>query len=297
MTARADGRLAGLPTAASAGGTTVAGVIGRPIGHSLSPTLFNAAFAHLGLDWTFAAWDVAPGDGEAAVRAMTTLDIAGLSVTMPHKHDALRGCDELDARAAALGAVNCVAARAGVLRGFNTDGDGLVAALRAELGLTLRGLPTAVVGAGGAGRSAALALAEAGARVLVANRSAAAAQSAAQVVGEWLSTAAGAGPGSCAVADSAAEAVASSTLVVQATPLGMADDDPLPFDPALLTDSHVVVDLIYSPAETRLLAAAKSRGAATANGVGMLLYQAAEQFRIWTGETAPVDVMRSAVGL
>lgn len=278
------------------GATKVAGVIGHPVTHSLSPTLCNTAFVHLGLDWVYVAWDVAPGNGGSAVASMRTLGIAAMSVTMPHKKAAFEACDERSEVATALGAVNCIANQDGRLIGHNTDGAGLVAALRAQLGLNLQAMPTTIVGAGGAGRAAALALCGAGAEVAIVNRSSDGAVAAAAMVSQW----AGAGDnavGTCTVAESTTQAITEARLVVNATPVGMSVADPLPFDVELLTDSHIVVDLIYHPIETRLLVAAKRRGAATANGVGMLLYQAAEQLKIWTGRSAPIDVMSAAVGL
>ena len=286
-------------SAAPTGHTKVAGVIGHPVAHSLSPALHNAAFQHLGLDWVYVAFDVAAANGEAAIAASAKLGIAGLSVTMPHKQAAFAVCTKRTAVAQALAAVNCVANQDGELVGHNTDGDGLVAALTQLQGLALSGLSAAVVGAGGAGRAAALALCAAGAKVVIVNRSRSKAESAAAMVNEFAGRI-GTAPGRCAVADSgdsAAAAIASSQLVINATPLGMSQSDPLPIAVELLTDSHVLVDLIYDPAETPLLAAAKSRGATVANGVGMLLYQAAQQFTIWTGQPAPVEVMTQAVGL
>ena len=302
------------------GSTRVAGVIGDPVRHSLSPALHNAAFAALGLDWTYVAFEVPAGQGAEAVAAMRVLGIEGLSVTMPHKDAAAAACDELSPAAALLGAVNCVRRDGDRLIGENTDGAGFVRSLRTQAGVEPAGLRTVVLGAGGAARAVIVALAAEGALVTVVNRSPDAAQWAAELgasAGRATHAEASKGPGapergatatggaaaeasggpSGTVAVGGPEAVRDADVVVNATPLGMTEGDPLPLDPALLSDSQIVADLIYRPERTPLLDAAAQAGAATLNGVGMLLYQAAEQFRMWTGHDAPVDAMADAVGL
>jgi shikimate dehydrogenase len=269
-----------IPTAT----TRIAGVIGTPIRHSLSPPIYNAAFAALGLDWCYAAFEVPADHGEDAVRAVRALSLVGLSVTMPHKDAAARACDELSADAAALGAVNCV--RLGDddrLIGESTDGEGFRRAL-VEAGHDPAGCRALVIGAGGAARAVVLALGRVGAAVLVAARRTEAAASAAAVapgatVCDW---------------DSVAAAAAGADLIVQATPIGMAGDARVPFDPAGLHTGQVVADLIYHPRETPLLAAAREQGAAGIDGLGMLVHQAALQIEAWTGREAPVAAMRGA---
>ncbi|MFO7281735.1 MAG: shikimate dehydrogenase [Thermoanaerobacterales bacterium] len=267
------------------GRTRVAAVIGSPVRHSLSPTIHNAAFAATGLDWVYVAFEVPEGRGGDAVAAVRTLGLAGLSVTMPHKaavHDAV---DERTPVAAALGAVNCVYWRGDRLVGDNTDGAGFLDALRADEGVEVGGRRCVVVGAGGAGRAVAHALGGAGAaEVVVVNRSPGPAARAAELAG-----AAG------RVGEPAD--VARADLVVNATPLGMGvggADEPLPVDVGLLRPGQVVVDLIYQPAVTPLLAAAAERGAVAINGLGMLVHQAAHAFRRWTGQEPPVAAMREA---
>ncbi|HEX6568351.1 MAG TPA: shikimate dehydrogenase [Acidimicrobiales bacterium] len=272
------------------GATRVAAVVGWPARHSLSPTILNAAFTAVGADWVYLAFEVPEGRGAAAVEAMRTLGLGGLSVTMPHKaavHDAV---DDRTPVAAALGAVNCVFWRDGVLVGDNTDGAGFVDSLRLDVGVDVAGRRCVVVGAGGAGRAVAHALGAAGAAdVAVVNRSPAPAAAAAALAGPHGRVG--------APAD-----VAGADLVVNATPLGMAGTTlgggeaagSLPVDPGRLRAGQVVVDLIYHPEVTPLLAAARARGAMAVNGVGMLVHQAAHAFRRWTGERAPVDAMVAA---
>jgi len=266
------------------GATRLAAVIGHPIRHSLSPAILNAAFAEAGLDWVFVACDVADGDGAAAVAAMRTLGLGGLSVTMPHKAAVRAAVDEVTAGAEALGAVNCVSWRGDRLVGDSTDGAGFVAALAEDPGLDVAGLRCVLVGAGGAGLSVARALGEAGAAdVAVVNRSPAPA----------IRAAALAGP--AGRVGSAAD-VAGADLIVNATSLGMglAPDEPLPVDPAALHAGQVVADLVYHPLVTPLLAAAAARGARPVGGLGMLVHQAALAFARWTGQEAPVAAMTAA---
>ena len=272
-----------------AGSTRVAALIGDPIGHSLSPAIHNAAFAALGLNWVYVAFEVAKGDAPAALAAMRALGVAGLSVTMPHKAAVAAAVDRLSPAAARLGAANCVVVSGGELVGHNTDGDGFLDALRAEAGFEPRGRDVAVVGAGGAARAVVAALAEAGVgRVVVVNRTPERAAEAVQL-----------GDGRATVGSQ--KAITDCELVVNATSVGMgrgADDagpDDIPVDPALLGPGQVVVDLVYQPLETPLVAAARARGAAAHNGVGMLVYQAARAFELWTGHAPPLDAMRSVV--
>ena len=276
------------------GSTRVAGVIGDPVRHSLSPALHNAAFAELGLDWTYLAFEVPAGQGAGAVAAMRTLGIDGLSVTMPHKDAVAAAVDALSPAAALLGAVNCVRRDGDRLIGENTDGAGFLRSLRTQAGVDPAGLRVVVLGAGGAARAVIVALAAEGALVTVVNRSPDAAARAAALGAEAGGAAAEAAGGA---AVGGPEAVRNADVVVNATPLGMTEGDPLPIDPALLSDGQIVVDLIYRPERTPLLDAAAQAGATPLNGVGMLLYQAAEQFTLWTGHDAPVDAMAAAVGL
>lgn len=263
----------------------MAGVIGDPVGHSLSPAIHNAGFVASGLDWAFVAFPVRVGGAAAAVSGMRALGIRGLSVTMPHKAAVIDAVDRLTPAAAALGAVNCIfrdPVDDEVLVGDNTDGPGFLGGLRADFGLEPAGARCVVLGAGGAARAVVLALAGAGAESIeVVNRSPGPAQATVALAGSVGSV-------------SAADAVAGADLVVNATPLGMGTDPRLPCDPTLLGPGQVVAELIYHPAETPLMAAARGRGARTANGLSMLVCQAAAAFERWTGHPAPIETMASS---
>ena len=261
--------------------TRVAAVLGDPVRHSLSPVIINAAFAEMGLDWTFVAFPVAAGRGADALAAIETLGIGGCSVTMPLKQEIADGLDRLDPLARALRAVNCVYRdrdRDG-LAGANTDGAGFCAAL-ADAGVAVADRRVAVLGAGGAARSVIAALAAAGtAEVIVVNRSPERAEQAAA-----LAPTARIG---------AADDLARVDIVVNATSVGRGDGS-FPCDPDRLGSEQIVADLVYEPIETPLLAEARRRGLTTVDGVGMLVHQAALAIRLWTGQDAPTGVMGAA---
>jgi shikimate dehydrogenase len=273
--------------------THIAGVIGDPVRHSLSPALHNAAFTAAGLDWVYVAFDVREGTVPAALNGMRALAIDGLSVTMPHKAPAAATVDRLSPVGKKLGAINTVTRRGRELLGDSTDGEGFLAALRQDEGWDPAGRRIVVLGTGGVARAVCLALAQAGAAsVGVVGRRAKMAKATAGLAG---------GVGRVAAIGEVGEA----DLVVNATPVGMAgvvnlDRSPpgpaLPFelDPDRLGSGQHVIDLIYTPAVTPLMEAARSRGAQATNGLGMLIHQAALQFRIWTGEEAPLEVMSAA---
>ncbi len=270
------------------GHTRVAALIGSPARHSLSPIILNTAFDELGLDWRFVVFEVAPGEGRAAVAAVRTLDLGGLSVTMPHKDAAYEAVDDRTPVAAALGAVNCVFRDGDRLVGDNTDGPGFVDSLRVDHGVDVAGRRCVLVGAGGAGRALAWALGQAGAAdVAVVNRSPGPAQRTAELAGAVGR-----------VGD--ATDVAKADVVVNATSIGMAgrgrpgDEPALPVDADSLHSGQIVADIVYFPSETPLLAAAAARGATTVPGIGMLVHQAAHALRRWTGAEPPVAAMAAA---
>jgi shikimate dehydrogenase len=262
----------------------VAAVIGEPVDHSLSPVLHNAAFAALGLDWVYVALPVAAGQVAAAIAGARALSLAGLSVTMPHKAAVAAAMDRLSPTAARLGVVNTVVPRGDELLGDSTDGEGFLAALRGDLGWDPAGRHCLVLGAGGAARAIVLALAQAGAaRVSVVARRPDAAEAAAALAGPVGATA-------------SAAAVAGADLIVNATSVGMVEPAlPLGVTPDRLGAGQTIVDLIYHPATTPLLDAGRAVGAQVANGLGMLLHQAAAQCRLWTGMDPPLATMSAAV--
>jgi shikimate dehydrogenase len=266
------------------GATRVAGVIGEPVRHSLSPRLHNAAYRALGLDWVFTAFEVPNGGAAAALDAARVFGFVGLAVTMPHKTAMATLCDALSPGAAALHSVNTVTVgSAGRTSGDSTDGDGFLRSL-ADADIDVAGRDALVLGGGGAARAVARALAGQGAHVEVAARRATAATEAAAL-----------GHGTTVDWNDRAAAASAADIVVNATPVGMSGDPTLPLPEHVLGPGRVVVELVYEPIETPLLAAARTRGAQTVSGLGMLVHQAALQVEIWSGETAPIDAMRAAL--
>jgi len=258
--------------------TQLYGVIGNPIGHSLSPLMHNAGFAHRHVNAVFIPFLVR--DLADFMKAVRPLRISGLSVTLPHKQQILRYLDECEPLAAEIGAVNTVVCRAGKLHGYNTDHLGVMLSLGRKI--KLEGARVLIFGVGGAGRTVGFAAARAGAQVFFCARRPEAARAAAR--------------------DFGAEAVERKDLrelefdaIVNATPIGMmplADVSPLE---AAELRCGLVFDLIYRPMRTRLLRLAERRGIATLSGVDMFVAQGVAQWELWTGEKAPVRPMRAEV--
>jgi shikimate dehydrogenase len=255
-------------------------VIGSPVRHSLSPVLHNAAFDSAGLDWRMVAFEVAPGEGAAAVAAMRTLGIGGLAVTTPHKADVAAAVDEVDPAAHALRSVNTVVLRDdGSTLGASTDGRGFVDSLRAD-GVDVQRARVVVLGAGGAARSIVDALGRAGVvEIVIVNRNP-------EHAAEAVALAAVARVGTV-------DDIAAADLLVNATSVGMGSDGS-PVGPAHLRPDLVVADIVYHPLETALLRAARAAGARTVDGLGMLVHQAVRQQELWTGVRPDPAVLRAA---
>ncbi|MBI3076528.1 MAG: shikimate dehydrogenase [Deltaproteobacteria bacterium] len=290
MAAEQTAITSGLPVS---GRTRVVGVFGWPVAHSLSPSMHNAAFRHLGLDFIYVAFPVAPAHLPEALRGIRALDLVGVNLTIPHKEAALPHLDTLAPEVELIGAANTVHHEDGCLVGYNTDARGFTAALQ-EARFTAAGARGVLVGAGGAARAALWELARGGARAItLLNRTPSRAQALAEAVARQFPGVAVEvrplrGPGR-------AQALAGADLLVNATPAGMAHEPPLDLPLEALPDSCLVCDLVYTPPETPLLRAARDRGLRTCDGLGMLVHQGALSFGIWTKQPAPVPVMRRAL--
>ncbi len=273
------------PVAPRIGGRTrLAGVIGWPVSGSLSPVIHNAAFAALGLDWAYVPLPVPPGRVAEAIAGLRALGFAGANVTMPYKTEATQAVERLSEDAALLEAVNTVVVGGDEIEGANTDAPGFDRVLRSDAGFDPSGRRALVFGAGGAARACVLALGRAGlAELVVAIREPERSTSLARLAREL--------PVELRVISLADAARESVDLVVNATPLGRTGET-LPHPE--LHDGVLVVDLLYRPAVTPLLQAARDAGAAAYGGLGLLLHQAALSFELWTGLEPPMPVMSAA---
>lgn len=259
----------------------VFGLIGCPVGHSVSPPMHEAAYAALEMDARYVTFEPAPEDLETAIEGADALGIRGLNVTIPYKEDVLPLVSP-DPLAARIGAVNTIDF-ADAPTGHNTDATGVVRAFDHH-GVDVDGAAV-VVGAGGAGRAAAFALAEEGATVRIANRTVTRAEALAEEI-----------PGGSAHSlDELEVLLADARLLVNATSVGMEADDETPVPAAALHADLAVLDAVYAPLETRLLREARAAGATTVDGAWMLLFQGVEAFELWTGREAPVDRMNEAL--
>jgi shikimate dehydrogenase len=276
---------------AISGKTRLCGVIGDPIEHSLSPTIHNAAFNYLKLDFVFLAFRVKAADLENAIQGMRGLGIHGLNVTMPHKSTVIGCLDEVDSTVKFLGSANTILNKDGKLSGFNTDGVGALKALR-ENGAKLSEKKVLLLGAGGAAKAIALSLAEEVGELVVLNRTAEKAKKLAEAL-EQISNKKVVG-GSLSP-DTILKNLQDSDVLINATSVGMhpeANQSIVP--PQWLRSDLTVMDIVYNPVETKLAKDAKAAGARVISGVEMLIYQGAASFEIWTGLSAPIEVMRRA---
>ena len=267
--------------------TRYVGLIGYPLGHSVSPSMQQAAFDHYDLDLRYEAWETEPAGFEAVIDRLRQPSTLGANITVPYKEAVVPVVDELDGLALEIGAVNTIVNRDGRLVGYNTDAGGFLRALRQEGGFEPAGKRVVLLGAGGVARAAGFALARAGVKSFVitdiimekAHRLASDLES----LGSSVS-----------VAEHFIEALPPCELVVNCTPVGMRDsatDGQSPLGAELTPKGALVYDVVYNPIETPLLLDAKRAGARTLGGLAMLVYQGAMAFELWTGRAAPVDIM------
>jgi len=254
-------------------------VFGDPIGHSLSPVMHNSALAQAGLDGHYLACRVQ--DIAAAISGIRGLGIRGASITIPHKIGVMKHLDLIDSLAADIGAVNTVVNNRGVLQGYNSDCAGAIKALKAKT--DLNGKDVALIGAGGGARAVGFGIKQQGSRLTILNRT--------REKGEKLAT-----DLNCEFKPISEIKRLPYHIVVNATSAGMKPhNDSTPVDTDLLESGIVVMDMVYNPLKTRLLAAAEKIGCTTVDGVSMFVNQGAVQFELWTGRKASVDVMRRVV--
>jgi shikimate dehydrogenase len=270
--------------------TTLYGVFGNPISHSKSPLMLNCAFKANGINAAYAAFKIEQGTLKEAIQGVRAMNFRGVNVTIPFKVEVMSYLDEIDEGARVIGAVNTIVNDNGKLIGYNTDGIGYVRSLNEETGISLKGKRVLLLGAGGAGRGIAYALAKAGAALVwVSNRTESKADELVSYI-SLLTEAKSIAP------EAIAGIIDKVDLVVNNTSLGMHPNiNEIPLDPSLLHDKLVVSDIIYTPMETLFLKEAKARGAITHGGLGMFIYQGAYAFEYWTGQQAPIQAMREIV--
>lgn len=254
----------------------------------------NAALRQMGLDAVYLAFDVRPERLIATLKIMNEMGFSGVNLTVPLKEVAFRGLSDIDSAAKRLGSVNTVKFSPGEMKGYSTDGQGFLSALKSAFNCSPEGLSVSLLGCGGAGRAVGLACAASGARKifltdnepvrsekLMADISASYSQTAVEILsGERLAR---------------NRAARSSDLIIQATPVGMLREDVPLLDAEAFSQKQMIYDLIYMFPETKLMTIAREAGARVSNGLDMLLFQGALSLSIWTGLAAPIEVMRKTL--
>ncbi len=265
------------------GKTGVLGLIGYPVEHSLSPAMHNAAFEHLGLDYCYVTFSVRAELLEYAVKAIKALNLRGVNVTVPHKERVIPMLDIVDEEAAFIGAVNTILNDNGLLRGFNTDGRGFMESLR-DAGITVKNKNILIIGAGGASRAIGYYLCQEADKLTIYDIER---EKAIKLVKDLRRV------NNNIYNIEQLTDIGNKDIIINATPLGLKDTDPSPIDTSLITKDKIVCDLIYK--DTALIRSSRQKGCKTLNGLGMLLYQGVLAFEIWTGQKAPVEVMKRAL--
>ena len=276
------------------GGSTICGIIGDPVEHTMSPAMQNAAFRSKGLDYVYLPFRVGRDALGEAIEGMRALNIRGLNVTIPHKVAVMPFLDVLDPLAEKIGAVNTIVNDDGVLKGYNTDARGFIQPLL-ERGIKPEDKNVVVLGAGGASRAVSFVLAEGGAELVILNR---------LEEFDW------AGDLAARISQAfkrevkalelneanLATAIAKADILVNATSVGMSPDTgATPVPAGLLKSGLTVYDVIYNPLRTRLMAEAEGAGAETIGGLELLACQGALAFEMWTGVEAPLELMKEAI--
>ena len=275
------------------GKTKICGLIGDPVAHTISPAMHNAAFVSLGLDYVYVPFPVKPNDLSKAIDGIRAFNICGLNVTIPHKVAVIPLLDSLDSLAEQIGAVNTIVNDNGKLKGYNTDALGFLQVLLKN-GIEPKGKQVVLLGAGGAARAISFALADHGAELTILNRkqeldwAVALAAQVSKTYGEEINA---------MELDSInlQKVLAGADILVNATSVGMSPHiEETPVTAGLLKPCLVVYDIVYNPAETRLLREARQAGAQKIGGLDMLVGQGAAAFELWTGQKAPIDIMKQA---
>ena len=273
------------------GKTRVCGIIGDPIEHSMSPVMHNAAFEVLGLDYAYLPFRVRREELPEAIAGIRALNLVGLNVTLPHKVSVIPLLDKLDPLAERMGAVNTIVNESGGLAGYNTDAPGFLQALLSK-GIEPEGRKIVILGAGGAAKGISFILAEAGANLVILNRTLSRAEELASQIAQYYHKKLEA---MALSEENLSKALNGADVLVNTTSMGMVPGvDQTPVPAKLLKSDMTVFDIVYNPLETRLLREAKAVGARTIDGLDMLVWQGVLAFEKFTGQKAPFEIMKGA---
>lgn len=277
------------------GHTQLTGLLGSPVAHSISPMMHNEAFAQLGLDYAYLAFDVNEEELETAIEGLRAMKVKGFNLTMPNKNRMCHLCDKLSPVAQITGAVNTVVNENGIFVGHTTDGIGYMESVK-EAGVNIIGEKITVLGAGGAATSIIVQAAFDGvAEISIFNQKSKSYERMEGIISKLTEQT------NCKLnlftydsQDILRKELAESILLVNTTPVGMAPniEDSLITDTTMFHSKLTVSDIIYNPEETKLLRLAKETGCKTFNGLHMLLYQGAAAFKLWTGQEMPVEIIK-----
>jgi len=277
------------------GTTRLVGIIGNPVAHSLSPVMHNAAFRSLGMDWLYVPLLVESHNLANAIKGLPALGFQAANVTVPYKEKVIPFLDRISTAASEIGAVNTVTIEpGGVLAGENTDWTGFLSHL-SEIGFGPAGCTAVILGSGGSARAVSYALASKGAKVVVCGRNA---ETSAALVESLRKLGCKEIPETWSL-QKVQEPSCDVDMIINTTPLGMVpqiDSSPWP-EAAPFPKCRLAYDLVYNPPRTRFVEQALATGIKTTNGLGMLVHQAGIAFSLWTGKTAPLDVMKQAIAL
>jgi len=265
------------------GRTKITGLFGYPVEHTLSPAMHNAAFTELGLDYCYVPFLVHPDYLEYAVKAIKSLNLSGVNVTVPHKEKVMPFLDEINEEASFIGAVNTIVNSGGKLTGYNTDGRGFMQSLL-EGGTSIEGKDILIIGAGGASKAISYYLSQKAKTLYLYDIDKYKLEKLVQDLNNIFNN---------VYIIENISSIDRFHIIINATPLGLKKEDPLPFDTALLRTEQTVCDVIYK--KTRLLEEASKKGCVTLDGMGMLLWQGVFAFELWTGKKPRVEVMRNAL--
>lgn len=273
------------------GETKIVGLIGNPIEHSISPPMHNAAFQESDLDFAYVTFKVEKADIEKALDGIRGLEIEGINVTIPHKSTVNKYLDEIEDTAEKIGAVNTIKRDGKKLKGFNTDGKGVLKTLRKEIG-GIKNKNILLLGAGGAARAIGFTLAENGANLTISNRTESKAKELASEISKKTSNEVNQIPQN---KKELRKAIRDSKILINSTSVGMyPNEGETLIESDSMHENLIVMDIVYNPLKTRLLEEAEKAGAKTIPGLRMLVHQGAASFKIWTGQEAPVKAMWEA---